>query len=64
MSHVVNNPLGLGFSTSSEDRALQAFVDKFRYNAKRASLVQSRIKAIERLGEVDVVEDDPEYIFK
>lgn len=23
---------------------LQAFVDKFRYNAKRASLVQSRIK--------------------
>ena len=42
----------------------QAFVDKFRYNAKRASLVQSRIKAIERLGEVDVVEDDPEYIFK
>jgi hypothetical protein len=26
----------------------QDFVDKFRYNAKRASLVQSRIKAIER----------------
>lgn len=23
---------------------LQAFIDKFRYNAKRASLVQSRIK--------------------
>lgn len=27
---------------------MQEFVDKFRYNAKRASLVQSRIKAIER----------------
>lgn len=25
---------------------LQAFIDKFRYNAKRASLVQSRIKVI------------------
>lgn len=27
---------------------MQEFVDKFRYNAKRASLVQSRIKAIEK----------------
>jgi transposase-like protein len=27
---------------------VQAFIDKFRYNAKRASLVQSRIKALER----------------
>ena len=43
---------------------MQAFVDKFRFNAKRASLVQSRIKAIERLGETEVIEDDPEYIFK
>lgn len=25
---------------------LQAFIDKFRYNAKRASLVQSRIKVL------------------
>ena len=30
----------------------QAFIDKFRYNAKRASLVQSRIKALERMAEV------------
>ena len=28
---------------------MQEFVDSFRYNAKRASLVQSRIKAIEKL---------------
>jgi ATP-binding cassette subfamily F protein 3 len=27
---------------------MQEFVDKFRYNAKRASLVQSRIKAIQK----------------
>lgn len=25
---------------------LQSFIDKFRYNAKRASLVQSRIKVL------------------
>jgi len=25
---------------------IQKFIDKFRYNAKRASLVQSRIKAV------------------
>ncbi|KAK9806400.1 hypothetical protein WJX73_002265 [Symbiochloris irregularis] len=43
---------------------MQAFVDKFRYNAKRASLVQSRIKAIERMADIQMVEDDPEYIFR
>ena len=30
---------------------MQEFIDKFRYNAKRASLVQSRIKAVEKLDE-------------
>ena len=30
---------------------MQEFVDKFRFNAKRASVVQSRIKAIEKLDE-------------
>ena len=44
--------------------ALQAFIDKFRFNAKRASLVQSRIKAIERLGQSELIEEDPEYIFR
>ena len=43
---------------------LQAFIDKFRFNAKRASLVQSRIKAIERLGHSELIEEDPEYIFR
>jgi ATP-binding cassette subfamily F protein 3 len=37
---------------------MQEFVDKFRYNAKRASLVQSRIKAIEREVVVEAVEED------
>lgn len=42
---------------------VQAFIDKFRYNAKRASLVQSRIKALERMAEVEVTEVDAEYVF-
>jgi ATP-binding cassette subfamily F protein 3 len=42
---------------------LQDFIDKFRYNAKRASLVQSRIKALERMADVETVEKDPEYVF-
>jgi len=33
----------------AERAHLQEFVDKFRYNAKRASLVQSRLKAIEKM---------------
>lgn len=43
---------------------MQAFIDKFRYNAKRASLVQSRIKALDRMGFVDAVVNDPDYKFE
>lgn len=41
---------------------MQKFVDKFRYNAKRASLAQSRIKAISRMERVlcDEVFSEPE----
>jgi len=42
---------------------VQAFVDRSRYNAKRASMVQSRIKALERMVDVKGVMDDPEYCF-
>eukprot|EP01084_Bolivina_argentea_P009055 16962_1 len=38
---------------------MQEFVDKFRCNAKRASLVQSRIKALDKMEEVeDVIEEE------
>ncbi|EPS74591.1 hypothetical protein M569_00164, partial [Genlisea aurea] len=43
---------------------MQLFIDKFRYNAKRASLVQSRIKALDRLGSVDEILNDPDYKFE
>lgn len=42
----------------------QAFIDKFRFNAKRASLVQSRIKALERMAEMPTFQQDPEYVFR
>ena len=43
---------------------MQAFVDKFRFNANRANLVQSRIKAIERETVIDAVEEEAEFSFK
>lgn len=39
---------------------VQEFIDKFRFNAKRASLVQSRIKQLEKLPELQPVEKDIE----
>nr|CAB3503490.1 unnamed protein product [Digitaria exilis] len=49
------------FETNEKARShMQAFIDKFRYNAKRASLVQSRIKALERMEHVDAVVSDPD----
>jgi len=43
---------------------VQEFIDKFRYNAKRASMVQSRIKQLERLPELQPVEKEPEAVLK
>ena len=36
----------------------------FSYNAKRASMVQSRIKQLERLPELQPVEKEPEAVLK
>lgn len=35
---------------------IQKFIDRFRFNAKRASLVQSRIKALDKLGGVELLD--------
>jgi ATP-binding cassette subfamily F protein 3 len=42
---------------------VQASIDKFRYNAKRASMVQSRIKMLDKLDIVDEISEDPTCIF-
>jgi ATP-binding cassette subfamily F protein 3 len=43
---------------------IQKFIDKFRYNAKRASLVQSRIKTVNRMELLEEVLDDPTFQFE
>ena len=42
---------------------VQKFIDKFRYNAKRASLVQSRIKSLKRMELIDEITEDPTCVF-
>lgn len=39
------------------------FINKFRANAKRASLVQSRIKALNKMDIIDQVAEDPTCVF-
>jgi ATP-binding cassette subfamily F protein 3 len=43
---------------------VQKFINKFRANNKRASLVQSRIKMLEKMTIVDAVLNDPQVIFE
>ncbi|KAM3127970.1 hypothetical protein pb186bvf_019901 [Paramecium bursaria] len=50
-------------SQQNKMQHMQSFIDKFRYNAKRASLVQSRIKAIQKMDLIDEVIEDPNCVF-
>merc|ERR1712141_615356 len=43
---------------------VQEFIDKFRFNAKRASMVQSRIKHLEKLPDLKPVEKEAEVNLK
>lgn len=42
---------------------IQQFVDRFRFNAKRAPLVQSRLKALSKLEAIPAVAEDPDFQF-
>uniref|UniRef100_A0A914H6S7 ABC transporter domain-containing protein n=2 Tax=Globodera TaxID=31242 RepID=A0A914H6S7_GLORO len=42
---------------------IQEFIDKFRYNAKRASMVQSRIKMLEKMPALQPVEFESDVVF-
>ncbi|KAM0673187.1 ATP-binding cassette sub- F member 3 [Gurleya vavrai] len=54
-----------GYEKQKVDREhLQAFIDKFRYNAKRASLAQSKIKILENMKVIKEVKEDPIVKFK
>lgn len=50
-------------SQQSQVAHMKQFIDRFRCNAKRASLVQSRIKALNRMEIMDEVMEDPTCIF-
>jgi len=41
---------------------VQVFIDRFRYNANRAALVQSKIKMLERLPELTPIEVEPDVV--
>ncbi|EAN77741.1 ABC transporter, putative [Trypanosoma equiperdum] len=43
---------------------MQKFIDRFRYNAKKAKMAQSRIKTLERMEVVAAVKYDPQFSFK
>lgn len=42
----------------------QEFIDRFRFNAKRAALVQSKIKMLEKLPEIKPVEKESPVVFR
>ncbi|XP_049851698.1 uncharacterized protein LOC126326581 [Schistocerca gregaria] len=42
---------------------IQRFIDRFRYNSKRSSLVQSRIKRLEKMEIIPEITEDPTLSF-
>ena len=48
----------------AERAHIQAFIDRFRVNANRAALVQSKIKMLERMPKLRAVEAEKEVVFR
>jgi len=46
-----------------EIREIQDFIDKFRYNASKAAQVQSRIKQLEKIDEIEIDDREEEISF-
>jgi ATP-binding cassette subfamily F protein 3 len=47
-----------------EIKEIQEFIDKFRYNASKASQVQSRIKQLEKMDKIELDEREEEIFFE
>ena len=43
---------------------IQTFIDRFRYNANRASQVQSKLKLLEKLPELKAVDEEAEVVIR
>ncbi|KAF5283689.1 hypothetical protein FQR65_LT13760 [Abscondita terminalis] len=53
------------YEAQQQHRAhVQEFIDRFRYNANRAALVQSKIKMLEKLPELKPIEKDVGVVLK
>uniref|UniRef100_A0A6B2KZ86 ABC transporter domain-containing protein n=1 Tax=Arcella intermedia TaxID=1963864 RepID=A0A6B2KZ86_9EUKA len=50
-------------SQTAQKAHIQKFIDKFRFNAKRASLVQSRLKKLSKMAPIPAVMEDPNFAF-
>ncbi len=48
---------------AAQRKHLQSFVDRFRYKASKAKQAQSRMKMLEKLEDVTLLENDPTTIF-
>ena len=58
---------GMRLAAAKHERVvahLQSFVDRFRYKATKAKQAQSRIKMIEKMGELPPIPKDPEVHFQ
>lgn len=53
------------FEAQQQEREhLQTFIDRFRYNANRASQVQSKLKLLEKMPDLKPVEEEQEVVLK
>ncbi|ELA42634.1 uncharacterized protein VICG_00386 [Vittaforma corneae ATCC 50505] len=51
-------------NVKAQKEHIQSFIDRFRYNAKRSSQAQSRIKLLEKLPNVEPPKEDPRMKFR
>ncbi|PNH01238.1 ABC transporter F family member 3 [Tetrabaena socialis] len=64
MTERLRNAKKAAEAQDTKRKHVQQFIDRFRFNANRAALVQSRIKALERMSEVELMEEGPNGIGK
>jgi len=59
----LRNQMAAHAAQEAHKQHIQTFIDRFRFNAKRASLVQSRLKYLSKIQAVPAVLEDPTFQF-